>query len=291
MAFIALDDWCPIPVWDAVPGKIYRCIDCEKPVRLRRFRSRESHFYHIDPSPSCKLYSKSEDHLVAQLHIQRLLPPGETRLEHPFPGPLRVADLLWEPKKLAFEIQCSNLTCKEAEQRIADYALHGYEVVWILDDRLFNRRRLLGVEPLLRRYPCYYAKLRSSTGVPQFYDQFEVFFERKRIKKGWPLKANMQKPCYLTQGPLKSNSFPSQIEPRTTHSKLYFYGDLIHQAVRADRNPSAVRAMINLKALERLILSEAKKKRNPLIRWGINILGTVGCIIQDTIEWLWRKIQ
>src|SRR5271168_712072 len=101
MALYAYDEEILVYAAHAEERRSYQCSHCRKPVKVRKGPSRIPHFYHLSLSPSCRLYSKSQDHLLAQLAIQKLLPPGEAVLEKPFLDILRVADVIWEPKKIA----------------------------------------------------------------------------------------------------------------------------------------------------------------------------------------------
>src|SRR3989338_3811318 len=183
MALYAIEEDDLISAWDAEKGAVYGCLECFGPVKVRKGGGRAPHFYHLNTSPSCRLYSKGEDHLILQLEIQKKFPAGEIEIEKPLIAINRVADLVWERKKIVFEIQCSRLYEAEAEARIKEYKNGGYDIVWILDDRIFNKRTLRPSEKLLRTRPCYFASLkRSSTSY--FYDQFEIFHKGKRVKKG-----------------------------------------------------------------------------------------------------------
>ncbi len=141
---------------DAKPGGSYQCLECGSPVKVRRGKNRVPHFYHLQKSSRCRLYSKSEDHLVLQLELQKLLSKKSAKIESPIPDIHRISDLLWEKEKIAFEIQCSSLPLSEAEERVRDYKRVGYEIVWLLDDRIFNRRTVRSAEVFLRTQTCYY---------------------------------------------------------------------------------------------------------------------------------------
>ena len=138
MALYASDGKDYVFAGDAVVGTSYRCLECHSPVKVRRGRHRLPHFYHLHQSRRCHLHSKSEDHLLLQLQLQKLLAPEKLEIEHPFLEIHRIADLIWEKEKLIFEIQCSSLEAEEAEQRIIDYRKVGFETIWLLDDRIFN---------------------------------------------------------------------------------------------------------------------------------------------------------
>ena len=138
MSLYAYDEQeSPIYAGNAEERHPYKCCGCHKTVRVRKGPKRIPHFYHLSLTPSCRLYGKSQDHLFAQLAIQKILPTGEGILEKPFPDILRVGDLVWEPKKIIFEVQCSNISIQETQERVRDYTKSGYQVVWILDDRIF----------------------------------------------------------------------------------------------------------------------------------------------------------
>ncbi len=142
MALYALDEARLVYAAEAKEKKIYRCAGCKSPVQVRKGPFRVPHYYHLGKSPTCRLYSKSEDHMLAQLFIQAMLPPGEAFIEYPFLEVNRVADVLWKPAKIIFEIQCSLMSPHEAQSRIHDYEKLGYKIVWILDDHLYNRKML-----------------------------------------------------------------------------------------------------------------------------------------------------
>lgn len=182
MAFYAVDQDDMIHASDATPDKVYHCLDCFRPVKKRKGKWKFAHFYHLKSSPSCRLYSKSEDHLVAQMELQKMFPPGDIQLEKPFSQINRIADAFLEKEKIVFEIQCSPITEKEVEMRIRDYGTLGYKVIWLLDDKRYNKRMCRPAEIYLRERLTYYISIKQL----KIYDQFEIFSEGKRIKKGQP---------------------------------------------------------------------------------------------------------
>src|SRR3989344_8234682 len=224
MALYAVDDTDLISAWDAEKKAVYRCLECFRPVKLRKGKNRLPHFFHLSLSPSCRLYSKSEDHLLLQLQLQKSFPHGEIQMEKPLLRINRVADLVWDKKKIAFEIQCSSLYKAEAASRIKEYKTAGYEIVWILDDRIFNKRQLRPAEEFLRNHLAFFASFRRFSP-SHIYDQFEIFLEGKRIKKGKGFAIDLSK-----AHPLMPNSWPSelpsQIVKRIPNSLWYFEKDL-----------------------------------------------------------------
>lgn len=211
---------------DALKEKTYSCIECGSPLKLRPGRY-FPHFYHVTQSKTCRLHSKSEDHLIVQLQLKKILSGEIIDLEKPFLNINRVADLVWERRKLIFEIQCSTLNFTEIDQRIFDYAQKGYNVIWLLDDRVFNRKNLLFLEERARLKGAYFfkfSKLRSF-----FYDQFELFYKDKRVKKGKPLLIDLK---YPKQPPKQtpSSKIPLFLSQRIAMCRIYFAKDLIDRA-------------------------------------------------------------
>jgi len=264
MALLAIDGDEPIHARLADEKKTYACIGCRAPVRIRKGVDRQPHFYHPRSAPSCRLYSKSQDHALVQAALQALLPPGEALLEQPLLPILRIADVLWEKRKLAFEIQCSDLTPYEVERRTEDYAKARYQIVWLLHDKVFNRRTLRPAEPLLRQLPCYYVSI-PRQGIPTFYDQFELIEKEHRIKRIRRLKVHLNAPLYLTRPSWDPAQLPSQILRRAASHPLYFKGDLIYKATLAHRFTDIAFLMQNFCALERLYLNNRSSKLKNLM--------------------------
>lgn len=192
MSLYAVDDGDLIHAAEAEPGKMYSCLDCYGPVKVRCGRMRFSHFYHLKTTPSCRLYSKSENHLLAQLELQRLFPKGALELEKPFPSIQRIADVCWEKEKIVFEIQCSLLSECDAMTRMRDYASVGYRVIWLLDDKKYNRRFCKPGERLLRQEGAYFLQVTPF----EVYDQWESFLQEQRIRKSRPIPIDLRRTPY-----------------------------------------------------------------------------------------------
>lgn len=236
MALYASDGDDYIFAADAKSGGSYRCLECRSPVKARRGRNRIPHFYHLQRAPRCHLHSKSEDHLILQLQIQKIIPDQTAQIERPFFQIHRIADLLWEKEKIAFEIQCSPLDLSEAENRVIDYGKIGYSVVWLLDDRIFNKRFVRASEEFLRTQACYFFTFQRA-GLSYFYDQMEIVIANKRLKKSSSIKVDLSKPSEIPFLEWPSE-LPSQILGRTSQTGLYFQGDLVYQAIQAAIHPS-----------------------------------------------------
>ncbi len=269
MALYAVDEDDLILAAHAERGKNYFCVECFAPVRVRRGKDRFPHFYHIASSPRCRLYSKSEDHLRVQIELQKIFPEGALQIERPFLEIGRVADLCWEDRKIVFEIQCSPLEPKEAESRIGDYRSSGYRAVWLLDDRRYNRRIVGPAEELLRGHACYFVRIRQ--GLESiYYDQFEVLAAGKRVRRGFRMKIDLQKPFDVPRRVWEEGHLPRQALRLGSQSPLYFRGDRIHKALLSFKIPTIAIAMQNWIFLERHYAVLTKKTgavREWLKRW------------------------
>jgi competence CoiA-like predicted nuclease len=82
-----------------------------------------------------------KDHRLLQKNFIKIHP--FLKREVLFSDICRIADLVWEEKKIIFEIQCSEISSLEAARRTRDYGMKGYEVIWILDDRVFSNHSFL----------------------------------------------------------------------------------------------------------------------------------------------------
>ncbi len=93
-------------------------------------------------------YGKSLSHLQIQLHLKALEPQLilEKKIEN------RIADAVWEEKKIVFEIQFSPISLEEVQNRCRDYQRLGYTPIWILHDRRFNRPWMSPAEEYLRTH-------------------------------------------------------------------------------------------------------------------------------------------
>lgn len=260
MALYAVEEDDLIYAGHAEPGKVYWCLDCFGPVKRRKGKFPFYHFYHAQPAPTCRLYSKTEDHLLAQLQLRGQFPPGVLEIERPFIKINRVADILWENEKIVFEIQCSPLTEKEAEMRIRDYRSAGYEVVWLLDDKRYNKRVVRPAEDYLRRHSAYYVSIRNS----EYYDQFEIFSSGQRIKKGKRSRIDLQALRPTPKLPFNPELYPKQITD--LHTVKYFVGDRTHRALRYPQS------MLYWRALEIQLVQE-KRRPNRFVRWLYRTIG------------------
>jgi hypothetical protein len=190
------------------------------------------------------------------------------KIERPFIDIGRVADLCWEKEKIIFEIQCSPLTPHEAEARIKDYRSVGYETIWLLDEKRYNKRVLRPAEAFLRERSCYYFSLRPELAC---YDQFEVFAYERRVKKGGKLRID---PKTVRSVPKKAfhDRLPEQVQRCSNNCVKYFWGDRIYRALRSVTTPTLAFSMQNWRAIE-IHLGKQHKKPSLLRECFMNYIG------------------
>ena len=254
MALYALDTDDIIYANDADPRKTYWCIDCFGPLKRRKGKWGLAHFYHLKAAPSCRLYSKALDHLVAQKELKESFPEGALQIEKPFLAIDRVADACWEKEKIIFEIQCSPISEKEVEFRMRDYKSLGYDVTWLLSDQTFNRRLCSPAEMYLRKRGAYYISIQNF----HIYDQFEILVKQRRWKKSSPKSIHLKKPLKNRHPPFDVAVYPQQIVQLTT--PRYFEGDRLSYALRYPH------AMLYWRSLE-IEFAKREKRPNRLLLW------------------------
>jgi competence protein CoiA len=239
-----------IPAHEADAFRRYRCLECQTALQKRVGPHRQAHFYHLQTIRQCRLHSRSVDHLVFQSHLCEL--NSALEIERPFEKILRIADLCWEDQKLVFEIQCSPIDSFQARQRASDYAREGYELVWLLDDRIYNRKKALRfAETHLRRQSGYYFSLKSGV----VYDQFDVIANDRRLSRGPPLPVALDRPSPKT---VHQGQWTQQLNHRI--GRRFFAGDLF------DRALSFPIYLQRLQEHEEQILSEHQRK-NGIVQW------------------------
>jgi competence protein CoiA len=216
-------------VKEAVREKGYLCPECNAPLYVRSGLWRRPHFYHGRHYSSCRQSGKSETHLQVQLLLLSLLPQGEAAMEKPFKAIHRIADIAWLPQNLVFEIQCSALSVEEKLQRDKDYASLGFQVIWILHDHLYNRRRLSPLEISLEPSPHYFTNL-NEKGQGMIYDQGWIAQRGGRVKLTPPFPILPQKPKSLAGE--RDARWPQCLQKRFLWS-LHFEGDLLDRALQS----------------------------------------------------------
>lgn len=204
-------------------GVDYLCAECGQAVRRRGGAHRRDHFYHQAAAPGCRSSGKGMVHLQVQLAIIDSLPPGEAFLEKKFTSINRVADICWESEKLIFEVQCSSIARGEVIGRNRDYRSLGYEVVWILHDARYNKRRLSGAEEALKEAPHYYTDI-DREGKGKIYDQ--IYSANKGVRRLRSARRGVSLGGPKRVFPFKPKE-SSLIGERMAGWRCYFSGDMI----------------------------------------------------------------
>ena len=233
MQFYALKGNIPLLAAHAEKQRDYLCPECRGVVRLRKGTLRQPHFYHFRSSSRCRQNGKSAAHLQLQWAIFSLFPSGQSHMERPFPEISRIADVTWETEKIVFEVQCSPLSLREAEQRCLDYKSVGFTPIWILHDRQFNGRKISASEELLRKVGAYYTNF-DEKGYGEIYDQFDICKSGRRIFQGPSLQVDLKNRLFFS-GALDTN-LPKTLTDRLKSWPFYFAGDLFARFT-AKRNP------------------------------------------------------
>lgn len=222
----------------AVKHTDYFCLECNKVVRVRSGFHRQAHFYHLQPNQACRQNGKGMTHLLLQNYLKNCFPEGEVQLECRFDVISRIADVVWIPEKLIFEIQCSPITAAEVAARNADYASLGYQVIWILHESRYNHNRMTAAEDLLRAWPHFFSDM-DETGCGTIYDQYSV--HQKGMRKLRLTKAvlhaftprKLQKPHewhHLKQ------QLPEGLFRRAQKWNIIFPGDHIDRCLQQDES-------------------------------------------------------
>lgn len=204
---------------EASRGLDYFCLECASIVRLRMGEERRAHFYHSDPSPSCRQAGKSLEHLMVQLHIQNLFQEQDRKivLEKRFASIDRIADAALLDEKIIFEVQCSPMTAEEAIARLNDYHSIGYEVVWILHTKTFLQSKAAALERCLVDKTHYFTDI-NENGQGSIFDLLAPINKGYRHKKSAKFSIDIS----ASQKNCRKNSFRKQWP-------LYFSGDIMSQ--------------------------------------------------------------
>ncbi len=243
MQLFALDGKNLIYVEEAQKNAIYRCIECKAAVKARKGPCRHKHFYHLKAQFNCRSAQKTENHIFIQLLLKNNL-PGCVALERHFPIINRIADVVWEDRKIIFEVQCSPISEKEAILRSKDYAAQGYQLVWILHDRLFGKKKPSAAERFLRLSPCYYTNIAPGAG-GIFYDRLEVIDDGWRKIFSRKLAINITSPFRMVSA-FTRKALPQQLNHRLKHHQIYFKGDALSRCLKGDSLKFAILKMAQI---------------------------------------------
>lgn len=206
--------------------KDYLCPECRGEVRVKGGDIRQSHFFHLKSTKSCKLSQKGLIHLRIQKFICYLF-DEEAEMEKTFPTIGRIADVACPISKKIYEIQYSPITLEEAKQRCEDYESLGYTIIWILHDHTFKQEKIGAAERYLRTKTCYYTDM-DEEGKGHIYDVLDSVRgkSREELYEFYEI-VNLRK-C----SPTPKCSWPLEIEARGNAWPLYHEGDYLDLALK-----------------------------------------------------------
>lgn len=126
-----------------VTKQAYTCPVCGGRLRLRQGQSIRTHFAHERLRDCIAIFeNESPEHLgnkEALYHWAKK--DNQVALEYSLPEIQRIADVLVN-EKLALEVQCSPLSQKLLGDRSQGYRSQGYQVIWLLGEKLWLKERL-----------------------------------------------------------------------------------------------------------------------------------------------------
>lgn len=128
----------------------FTCPACHSPVRLRHGQIMRPHFAHVSLK-NCDFYSENEsdEHLQLKAALYQALSQSKNvTVEAVLPELHQVADVLVNDN-LALEVQCSRLSEKRLRERTTSYHKAGFNVLWLLGEKLWLGERLT---PLQRHF-------------------------------------------------------------------------------------------------------------------------------------------
>lgn len=204
---------------DAERSVNYSCLECGANVRLKMGEERRAHFYHLNPSIHCRESGKSLEHLMTQFAILEAFRKKnrEVILEKRFSEINRIADVACMEEKIIFEIQCSPMTAQEALERMRDYNLLGFQVVWIIHLKTFLKNKATAFEKILHDTPHYFTDI-NEEGEGDIFDLFSP------IRKGYRQKASCRFPIDIEGIAQNTINYPFR-----KNWPLSFQGDILYQ--------------------------------------------------------------
>jgi len=231
----------------------YRCLECDQPLGVRRGNLRQPHYYHTQPNLICRQSGKGIPHLLLQHHLRNLLPEGDSKLECRFESIGRIADVVWESRKLVYEIQYSPITVEEVQARNNDYASVGYQVIWVLHDGRYNQHRLSAVEHFLSQSPHYFTNM-NEKGEGFIYDQLSITLQGIRKYKFPSIAIDLSSPQKLHCSEVEEllHELPQIIGKRAQQWTIAFEGDYICHSLNTIRDEGKSVPETIIKSIEQL---------------------------------------
>ena len=150
---------------------------------------------------------------------------------------------------------------EEVQARNRDYLSVGYEVIWILHEKRFNKQNLSAAELFLRSHPCYFTNI-DKKGKGEIYDQFEVLKSSSRLFKGPALSISITQISRLPETAAPDLILPQAVLQRLSNWKCYAQGDLLYRLLQEGNFEQSAKKML---VMENQLLKEKKAaERLPL---------------------------
>lgn len=211
-------------------GADFCCEECGGQLRVRGGANLRKHFYHLRRPENCQSDAKSLKHLQVQLFLQDCFGCDKTFLEHSFPEIRRIADVVCISQRLVIEVQCSAISLSEVKRRNADYESIGYEVLWVLHDDRYNGKIASEAELFLRKQGCYFTNIQSS-GDGLIYDQLEMFYGKRRMRRGSLLAVDLAQRASMGFW----INMPQVIRRRLQARSWFVKGDVVERWAAGDK--------------------------------------------------------
>jgi competence protein CoiA len=116
----------------------YHCLGCQTPVRLKAGKTKMPHFAHVSVA-DCHYLAEAESvpHLTSKLELADWFKQDcpNTKIEAYLPPLAQTPDILVNDT-LAIEVQYSPLPYDRLTERTLTYREYGYQVIWLLGDKL-----------------------------------------------------------------------------------------------------------------------------------------------------------
>lgn len=128
---------------DKLEKQAYTCPACGGQIHLRQGPSVRTHFAHKSLK-DCDFFFENEspEHLANKESLYHWLKKEtKVQLEYPLSELKQIADVFVNGN-LALEVQCSPLPQKVLKERSEGYRSQGYQVLWLLGQKLWLKERL-----------------------------------------------------------------------------------------------------------------------------------------------------
>lgn len=136
----------------------------------------------------------------------------------------KISETLYKEKNIVFLTIYKPVSKQTLSDVVTEHQKSSSIIIYLLFDKVFNQKKVSSFEKELREKSCYFL---DQAG--QVYDQFEIFFNEKRMYRGRPLSIDMRQLVPFSPF-LKKNLFPAILHNRIENHPFYCKGDLMDRA-------------------------------------------------------------